>query len=229
MSLPLMERIEKDIKKICLYLRTEDFFIDIRLPIKNKNILSSTHTQKFLKNKESYSNFFKIISQENNYLAMLKDGSLVTAYYEFESNNILKKASLIYYPNPGFIPQSLDIFKDYLSSNFYEENSADLKRDYLSNSIRVDFNKQDQKEIYHPCSHLHMGLASYRIAIDKFPFFSDFLELILFLNYPSEWKNLFLKEMSLLEYIQKRKNSLINLSCDGNLTPSELKYHFFNF
>ena len=59
-----------------------------------------------------------------------------------------------------------------------------------SNFIMIDFDSSEDgyKEILHPCSHMHIGARhEFRMAINKFPIFSEFVDFILFFYYRTKW------------------------------------------
>jgi len=219
----LSQRIQQDIKNTCIALTKEKAFIDIKYVDFKENKIASFTESHFIKNRKDYITQFKKIIEEKEHLAILKDGSLITVFYRFDQQGELQEASLAYYPNPNLAMSS---------HNFPEEIESHVnKEDYLSNYLRLDFNFNEKSEVFHPCTHVHIGLlSSFRIATDNFPFFSDFVEFILFLNYSEEWKSIYLnKHSSLSEYISKRSKSIYQLVKNGNLTPVELMYRYFKF
>lgn len=224
----LLKNIVKDIKSILIELSEKNIILECTTPKTSDNPSRVFHLENFerVKNRNEYIKKYKFFLENKQYICLFEDLSLIQAYYEFDNDgNKLKKASLIFYPNPGF---SLN-YELINKTNNIENDIITAISKYIRLDIDVDQNKY--KEIHHPLAHIHLGFGSFgRIAIDKFPFFSEFIKLILFLNYPEKWKGLILNENSevdIKEYLQKRIKSHTEKYINIGLTECEKKHYYF--
>ena len=237
----LFKLVLKDIKNTLIDFQMKNFIFQTNLPSTKPEPLSISSYREKLRlekyNFENYSEFFMKLVAEKHYFCQLNDLSIISGYYNFPpKNNSITDASLQFFPNPGLEKEkdfADDIIEDILETNREKKNPLS---DYLSNYIRIDFNSSTDsyREIYHPCSHIHIGFQSdYRISVDKFPYFSEFFKMILFYIYPDLWKNLInkrtakdnIEEINKNEYKRKRKKDIKNNFIKSNLTDIE-KYHY---
>jgi len=172
-NMTLMKKIIKDINSTNLSLQKKNIFSQIIYVSNKHNIISSYKEKYMIKEPSRYKNFYLDMYESQNYLCLLNDISLISGYYEFSNDKEnLIEAKLEYIPNPGFIINK-DYEMEYINSNLQHPLSY-----YTSNYIRFDFDidKESYKPLFHPCSHLHLGLDSnYRISLDKFPYYSEFV------------------------------------------------------
>lgn len=232
----LFNKIIKDINRTNIFMHQKKIFLQIDYFSGKKNIISSNKEQIMLKDSSKYTDYFLDMYSNKNYFCYLNDISLISGFYEFESdNNSLIKASLEYIPNPGF-----HINRDYLIEDDEDVDKLPIQY-YLSNYIRFDFDVTSNSYIplFHPCSHLHLGFDSnLRISLDKFPFFSEFVRLILFYQYEDEWRKMIPRknkeqcsERNNLDFekflnirIQDKKNKYI----DSKLSDMEKNFYLYS-
>ena len=76
----------------------------------------------------------------------------------------------------------------------------------MKNYIRIDMN-EDQTTytcISHPKAHMHIGLYNdFRIGLDRIPLFTEFVQIILYLNYPDIWKSKFDNAEEMNQFVKK--------------------------
>ena len=131
------------------------------------------------------------------------DNSFIQINYEFIQHpttreRVVSKANLNFYPNPGLYEEGiLEMMKEDIPEeeqiDFWNSFKMDTARDftYHSNYMRLDYsNKEsDFTELTHPRCHIHFGLNNqFRLAINKLPLLSDFIDLVLFTSYISDWE-----------------------------------------
>jgi len=218
--------LQKDINQTLPSLLNAGVFLDIKRIKFKQGKLTSHKSPRFIKREEEYPGKFIEIYENKEYLALLKDGSLITTLYEFSSDGkTLKKATLIYYPNPNL---KLNLYDD-LSSNEEDDpiNEKSLLHP-LSNYLRIDYDIASANEVCHPVTHIHIGfLSKFRMGMNNLPPFSDFIELILFLYYPIEWNKIYIKDKPIDTHILKRNIFINKICCDGKLSELEKKYRYF--
>ena len=148
--------------------------------------ITSSKQKYFTGDTKRYCEAYKKIIENKDYLLILKDLGIFQATYKLSSNKkSIIKSSLIYYPNPG--EQIGEEFS--IGGEFSKEQLFQFARSFDSKYIRIDTNPESYKEILHPFSHLHIGIyPTGRIALNNIPRFSEFVDFILFLYYPDEWK-----------------------------------------
>lgn len=234
----LFKSILHDIKKSLIDFNTRKYIFQLNFPsIKENPIeISSCIEYDFIKNNEieNYKTFFMNLVNKKQYFCQLDNLSIISGHYVFsKSKNKITNASLQYYPNPGLLK---DI--EYLDNN--EKKVGDKKpiSYYLSNYIRIDYNSSSEtyRELYHPCSHIHIGFqADYRISVDKFPFFSEFFKFIMFYHYPDYWTNLInrkkatdkLTDINSSKYITNRIKGKNNNFFKSELSDCEKEHYLF--
>lgn len=239
----LMDRIAKDAKESLLFFSEKNFITNMNIiDSKNNEVTFRKKGKGIRKISENYSLEFLDIHSEGDYLCRLKDCSVIQAYYKFDNTNeVLKEASLKYYPNPGLeegilfdliSEENIEERKKFIEVFTYDEN---FKRS--SNYIRIDYKPSDQNEIIHPCTHIHIGAKNeLRLNVDRVPLVSEFIEFILFSYYKKEWlqclfnfkgklelkqKNFFEEnDINLKEYFKLRERKIKD-GIDGQLTEKE--------
>lgn len=204
----------------------------------SKNSVSSYRTIIKIDDPLKYKEYFLEMYKVQNYLCLLNDLSILSGFYEFSSDkNNLIKAKLEYLPNPGFIAN-----REFEIEELNEENVTDDPLSYYSaNYIRLEFDNSNDsyKPIFHPCSHLHLGLEiEYRIALDKFPYFSEFVNLILFYNYSEQWRKLIPRmdafekpidsNLDFAKYLHIRIHNKSDKYIQSALEPFEVEHYIFN-
>lgn len=168
--------VEEDIKN-CIRKATKlgilanprmsgDFF-------KDRKSISSKYTR-FADKNDYLENYFRKY-EKGEFLATLDDGAFFQIHYEFDiqskRNTYLSKMNLCYLP-----PVS---------------QSGELQNEY----IRIDFSNTADNSFFHAYAHVHIGFGGeIRIPLNETLYFSEFLELILYLFYPDQFKS-FCKDM----------------------------------
>lgn len=138
---------------------------------------------------KSFTTIMQYISIYENgaYHAILHDGSIIRAFFQFKKN-ILTHQSLLYWPSPITIPEEhidelgiRSAIELYLSSNC--ENSLIEMR----SPFRLDFDSSNSTE-EHPETHLHMQHADCRISVKNPICFNTFIKFIFKNFYPHIYK-----------------------------------------
>lgn len=179
--------------------------------------------QKLIKKKSYVENFLQFYNN-NEYLFLFQDNSFIQVNYEFEQHpssrqQIVSKANLNYYPNPGLYEEDilemmkLDIPEEE-QIQFWNELKEDFEKDftYHSNYMRLDYsNKNDDfTELTHPKCHIHFGLNNnFRLATNRLPLLSDFVDLVMFTSYIEDWKKLHSEELKDLTIFTKNRSDKI--------------------
>ena len=198
--------VEDDIRK-CISKATKlgilanprisgDFF-------KDRKFISSKYTR-FADATDYLENYFKKYEQ-GEIFATLDDGAFFQIQYEFDipskRNTYLSKMNLCYLP-----PVS---------------ENGELQNEY----IRIDFSNSPDNSFFHAYAHVHVGFGgAIRIPLNEVLFFSEFLELILYLFYPEQFK-LFCNETRKISNT-KDKNQPGKLTKEKVLTK-ELEQFFY--
>ena len=173
---------------------------DIRKCIK---FISSKYTR-FADATDYLENYFKKYEQ-GEFFATLDDGAFFQIQYEFDipskRNTYLSKMNLCYLP-----PVS---------------ENGELQNEY----IRIDFSNSPDNSFFHAYAHVHVGFGgAIRIPLNEVLFLSEFLELILYLFYPEQFK-LFCTETRKISNT-KDKNQPGKLTKEKVLTK-ELEQFFY--
>jgi len=148
--------------------------------------ITSSKEKCFARSVGEYCRTYSKILEQKEFLLILKDLGIIQATYETSRDNkTITSCSLIYYPNPGVQKGESSLFE----KEFSEEQLLQFSRNFDSKYIRIDANPKFHKEILHPSTHLHIGIFSTgRIVLRHIPSYSEFVDFILFLYYPNEWK-----------------------------------------
>ncbi|QFG00797.1 DUF2290 domain-containing protein [Psychrobacillus glaciei] len=199
--------IQTDIEKTIANLMNQNLIINPTFTTKNckfDKISSKMIESKMDKTKTYVTNFLRFYNN-GEYLFLLNDHSMVQINYIFKQDpgsrkQYVTKANLNYYPNPGlYDSELLDALTSDIDLNeqveLWYELVQDVEKDftYRSNYIRLDFSDADKDftELTHPRCHIHIGLNdNFRIAINKLPLLSDFMDLVLFSSYIDDWKKI---------------------------------------
>lgn len=248
----LKDRVCIDIKQSITYYQEKGF-------IRNLNIIDCTETNTITykrkgkgiyKLKERYVQEFLNIQENKDYICRLDDGSVIQGYYIFNENNEeLVEASIKYFPNPGLeigdiseiiLDPNINNQLEFANIAMYEENFKTS-----SNYIRIDYKPEDKNDIIHPSTHMHIGANNeLRLSVNRVPFFSHFLEFILFTYYKDKWvKYMFnlkdeikLKDLeekkflesnniNIKEFLLGREKEIEEKSINSGLSENEEKYY----
>lgn len=184
----MYEEIKKDINETISNYLHKGIIIQPTFSDKHckGNSIQSNHSVKGIFKDLPYYEIFRLLYDERNYICCLQDGSFFQVAYYFKNINkrrsVVSKAVLSFYPNP----------------EGYED---DLFLNKFKNYIRLEFSIEDSDHtpIKHPRGHIHIGLYNdFRIGIDRVPKFSEFINLVLYLNYQQIWSSLFNPDISKL-------------------------------
>lgn len=121
-----------------------------------------------------YGEVYKILDKTRNYNIKLMDGALLQLMYSFERKE-LKKARLAFFPSP-----KLEEFQNNPEVYELDEIYADvINRNIVTTPLRFDYDRDNQKPVDHPISHLTIGqYKNCRIPVSKPPtpyLFVDFI------------------------------------------------------
>ena len=231
----LLNKIIHDINGTNLCMFDKNIFSQIHHFSSEKNQVTSYRMNLRIDDSNLFNDYFIQMFKSNNFLALFDDASMVSGYYKFKKdNNELIEACLEFIPNPGF-----QIDQDYIVEDVEKDKLLSISH-CISKYIRIEYDcsPDNYKPIIHPCSHIHFGLETdFRIAIHKFPFYSEFINLILFYNYNNKWKSLLpkKKEPHIIEYdnldfdsylISRKKDKVINFITS---TVKDVELEFYNF
>lgn len=173
--------------------------------------IESKHTITGINKNSDYRMRFYEIDDTNNYICALNDGALIQVKYVFDKdgrNNILKEACLVYLPSPRECAEL--------------ENGAegrDITFQNMKNYLRIDMNEDEKTyaKISHPKAHMHIGLYNdFRIGLYRVPLFTEFIEIILYLNYPDVWRSKFESKKDMNQFVEnfiKNKNIITRGAC----------------
>lgn len=214
----LFKAVIKDLK-VCLNVyHKKKLMLDINHPVITENLptISYCKNPKRLDDVSKYIEFFYYLIENKNYTCLLSDGSIIQAFYKFSKDQQqLEEGNLVYYPNPG-----LTVAPEYRLKRKIDFREYEYLSEYTAKYLRIDFDSKAgaYKEITHPCCHIHFSCESdNRIALDKFPFFSEFIKFILFLNSKEEW---------LATIPTKSKSKLSSIDIDSeNYIKHRVKMH----
>lgn len=188
--------VEEDIKR-CIRKATKlgilanprmsgEFFSD-------RKFISSKYTR-FADENDYLENYFKKY-ENGEFFATLDDGAFLQIHYEFDIQS--KRTTYLTKMNLCYLPP--------VSEN------GELQNDY----IRIDYSNSPDNSFFHSFAHVHIGFGgSIRIPLNDVLFFSEFLELVLYLFYPDQFK-LFCKD------IRKTSNTR-DKSQTGKLTKDKV-------
>jgi len=224
----IYELIKDDIKATISNLMKHQLIVNPYFSEKSctvNKISSRLNGSKIDKTKSYVENFLKFYNS-NEYLFLFQDNSFIQVNYEFSQHpsfrkQIVSKANLNYYPNPGlYEAEILEMMKlevpEEEQIEFWNDLKEDLTKDftYHSNYMRLDFsnNPKDFTDLIHPRCHIHFGLNNnFRLATNKLPLLSDFIDLVLFTSYIEDWKKINEDELGDLDvYSRKRRDRIQN-------------------
>lgn len=157
----------------------------------DRMIISSKYTR-FADEADYLKNYYKKYEQ-GEYLATLEDGAYLQINYEFDirsrNKSYLKKMNLCY------LPPVID---------------GKIENEY----IRIDYCNSNDNSFFHAYAHVHIGFRNaIRIPIDEVLLFSEFLAMILYCFYPSQFKELF---------SDCKTSNTIDKSISGKLTDDKV-------
>lgn len=242
--------VKDDIRVSISKLISKGYIINPKFTEKNckENQIASRNSSGIL-SKVTYVRLFLEEYSRGNYLFLLNDRSMIQCNYQFiteRGERKVSKANLVYLPNPNGkaeelaetiddLDDEIDVIEELYSESLENEFINDFS--YSSNYLRLDytFSEKDYTEFLHSRCHLHVGMNNnFRIPVSKVPLFSDFLDLVLFLNYPEQWKEYVLdgKEYSKEEFksiMSKRKKGEHTLSYHNEVLSEFEKqsYHVY--
>lgn len=166
------ELIMKDIKaSISKYLECKMIVNPLFAEKKcNDFSISSNHNQTGIQKDAKFSEVYQNICNQNDYLFMFYDGGVIQIDYKFYMKSI-SEACLIYYPCPNELMYDgyLDKMKTYIRLEYTEDRTQ-------------------YSAVSHPKAHIHIGnYNDLRIGVKRVPTLSEFMELIMYLNYHEDW------------------------------------------
>lgn len=239
----LKNDIYQNMRSTLLSHKKADLFIEINSPDKDSqyNIVSYKRSGVGKLKTESYTLQFIRLHEQKDYSCILFDGSIIQAYYELDNKlNCLSKGSLKYYPNPGLkLGDILDCLgEDELETveltNIAMQYNSNFQ--YSSNFIMIDFDNDPNafREVLHPCSHMHIGAYhEFRLALNRFPLFSEFVDFIMFFYYRDFWfkincgiKDATMFNNTIFEAYLIKKNELISKNLIDNSFSRIESNHF---
>ena len=172
---------EKRIVYYYLSLKHEPLSKDILRLSWNNHISGTLNTNDYFLSLEQY----KFIIDNNSYLCILYDGSLIRVSYTFDKDTLIGQ-NLLWWPAPysykkttlnDVTPQQL--IQDFLDDQLWHENIK------MRSPIRIDYDPDDKVvSPNHPAAHLHMQHKDCRINVEKPMCFNRFMKFILGNYYP---------------------------------------------
>ena len=177
--------------------------------------IESKHTLTGINKTSDYRKKFSEIEDAGNYICALIDGSLIQVKYVFDAdgrNNNVSAACLVYLP----CPRECSIIEKGIEGK-------DIEFSNMKNYIRIDMNEDETtySKISHPKAHMHIGLYNdFRIGIHRVPLFTEFIEIILYLNYPDIWKGKFAGDKEMHQFVDqfiKTRNIITQNECLENV------------
>ncbi len=248
--MPIRKLIQEDIRSTIKKYRERNYLTNTNLPDKaisptaitfNRTKTGIDKTGKYIKN-------FLDAYNSRDYICTLFDNSMIQASFEFRQaigskRIILYKGILAYYPNPGL---EIDDLNDLLRCE--DEDEAEevinialaINDEYLfsSNYVRIEFSLDDEDytEILHPSSHIHIGANnSLRLALERMPLFSEFMDFIFFAYYQDFWVKMIFdlhpdasldnSSFDFSEHI-KTKRAFIRDNCIASRLTNNEKHHY---
>lgn len=199
----LKTSIYNDAKKTIGDLKRKLVIYETNLPnIDDRyNVVSFKVTNSSFVDLQNYVEDFLAAVEHRDFICSLFDGSLIQAYYKFDpSLTILEEGSLSFLPNPGFETGFERDLAEVAEPKEREELikialEINEKQKRSDNYLRIDYSSSDSmyKEIFHPKAHLHVGSNNdFRLCVNRFPFFSEFIDFILFSYYKDTWREIHL-------------------------------------
>ncbi len=128
---------------------------------------------------------YRCILEQNSYLAILWDGSLIRASYAFRRNRLVGH-SLWYWPYPLDVPRE-DIEQETPldALDLYEASWRERAR--YRTPMRFDY-APDAAGEDHPASHLHFQVDDCRLAVERPVSFGSFVRFIFRNFYAANWR-----------------------------------------
>jgi hypothetical protein len=138
---------------------------------------------------------------------VIDDGSIFQLYYDFQNNGVdLNSASLAYFSTGGW----KGVYEEYIElsphGKSFEINSDptisemtlfSVPDDLLVPWLRIDYSPKEVRGPLHHSCHMHIGLfQSARIPLTGIPTPHQFVEFIIALCYPEQYRDLRLGEDS---------------------------------
>ena len=170
----------------------------------NRKKITSKYTR-FIDEADYLENYFKKYEQ-GEFFATLNDGAFLQINYEFDIQS--KKTSYLEKMNLCYLPPVTE--------------AGELQNEY----IRIDYNNSIDNSFFHAYAHVHIGFRNaIRIPIDEVLLFSEFLEMILYLFYPEQFKMLCAEVYKTTN--TKDKTQFGKLTKDKILTKELEKYFYW--
>lgn len=184
----------------------EDITISVKKAMKLGILINPRMSGDFFKNRKKIASKYSYFVNETDYLEnyskkyeqgefliALDDGAFLQINYEFD---VKKRVSYLEKMNLCYLPPV---------------TNGEVKNEY----IRIDYNNSDDNSFFHAFAHVHIGFKNdIRIPINEVLLFSEFLELLLYLFYPEQFK-LFCKE-------KYKTTNIKDTSQQGKLTKDKV-------
>ncbi len=166
--------------------------------------------------KKSYGKTYIIGIENNDFDFLLCDHSFI----QYSFNPVERTIRLAYYPNPNIIKTYEEFlfhqeltYKDAgdLFMDDYQQFLAEQSQYDVITPVRYDYNESLYSPLYHPASHLHIGLNNQiRISCDKILTPLSFSGLIISFFYQDTWKRM-LENGNQKKMVMSHKNSCTQL------------------
>ncbi|MED2796904.1 DUF2290 domain-containing protein [Bacillus thuringiensis] len=259
----LKKALYEDMRETLIRYKEKGILSNINLPDISKMTTEITNNRTDTGIDKSSKYIRKFVKTYNNrdYICTLFDNSIIQASYKFMNNNgdaegeegksqeknqVLHKAVLAYYPNPGLGTQ--DFYDIQFAVNDDERDelinlSLVLEEEYKfsSNYIRMEYSSEDMDytPFLHPCTHMHIGANnSLRVAVNRMLFFSEFIDFILHTYYQENWlrvvfnlskeESLREREWDFREYIKNKEDFIRNNKMETRITELEEKHYLLS-
>lgn len=132
--------------------------------------ISSNYNETGIDKNIKFSESYQKTINGSDYLFMFDDGGVIQIEYTFYKK-MIESACLIYLPCPN----------EKVYDGFLEEMKTYIRLEYTNDKNKYSL-------ISHPKAHIHIGnYNDFRLAVSRIPILSEFVELILYLNYHEKW------------------------------------------
>lgn len=210
----IYELVKDDILKTIRSYLPEKVIVNPIFTDKNcmSTCISSKRSDTGIKKRLNYFDSYRYHLDDGNFVFLLFDGSFVQFDYQFQldgSKKKVSKATLSFYPvaDPYLAepdehsPSWYKLYYEEIKS--IEERYSDYQKEgnnayettllfyHGSKYIRIDYSSEekDYTEAIHPRCHIHIGMNdNFRLGTSKVPLVSEFLDIILYLNYIKVWE-----------------------------------------
>ena len=252
--MPIRKLIEEDIRATIRKYREKNYLFNTNLPNKAISATSITfdRTNTGIDKTGKYVKQFLSAYNSRDYICTLFDNSLIQANFEFCQDKdtkeiVIYKGMFSYYPNPGLQTDDLYDLARYTDENEVEEcvNIAlAINEEFLfsTNYVRIEYSidDNDYTEVIHPSTHMHIGANnSLRLAVNRMPFFSEFMDFIFYAYYQDKWLRIVFdistdvsldgRTYDFSQYIRAKREFIRDNFITSKLSDNEVNHYIISF